>query len=99
MKPGTQTHNLGTGKGTSVLELVQAFEQKTGQKVPRTFTVRRPGDVASVYADVSKANKELGWRAEKTIDEACADSWRWKKQNPDGFSTASKHKTYPVEKK
>jgi len=81
-----ETYNLGTGQGTSVLELIKAFEQACGKDLPVEIEPRRPGDIASCYADVSKAAAELGWKAEKTIAEACADSWRWQSQNPDGYS-------------
>ncbi len=78
-------YNLGTGKGTSVLELIHAFEAACGKAVPYKITARRPGDLAVAYADCTKANQELGWRAEKTIEDGCADSWRWQSQNPNGY--------------
>ena len=74
---GTEVFNLGTGKGTSVLELVQAFERATGVHVPYAIDARRPGDIAECYADVDKASRVLGWRAEKTVEDMCRDSWRW----------------------
>ena len=74
---GTEVFNLGTGKGTSVLELVQAFERATGVHVPYVIDARRPGDIAECYADVDKASRVLGWRAEKTVEDMCRDSWRW----------------------
>jgi UDP-glucose 4-epimerase len=73
---GLQLYNLGTGRGTSVAELITAFEQATGVKVPHAATDRRPGDVAAIYADAGKAERELGWRAMRGIPEMCADSWR-----------------------
>lgn len=79
-------YNLGTGKGVSVLELVHAFEDVSGQKIPYEIAPRRAGDLAEYYANVQKAADQLDWRAEKTIDEACADSWRWQSQNPDGYT-------------
>jgi len=75
--PGRHVWNLGTGSGTSVLEFVAAFERATGVKIPRLVAERRPGDVAQTWADVSKAERELGWRATRGVDEMCADSWRW----------------------
>jgi UDP-glucose 4-epimerase len=77
--------NLGTGRGTSVLELVQAFEQATGRRVPYTIAPRRPGDIAACWADPTRAHELLGWRAERSIAQACADGWRWQQNNPDGY--------------
>ena len=71
-----QLYNLGTGRGTSVLELIAAFEQATGAKVPHAAAGRRPGDVAAMYAAVEKAEQNLGWRAKRSLAEMCADSWR-----------------------
>lgn len=84
--PGVSTYNLGTGEGTSVLELIRAFSVACGHDVPYKVVDRRPGDVASCYASPAKAASELGWKATKSIDEACVDSWRWQSQNPNGFS-------------
>jgi UDP-glucose 4-epimerase len=84
-KPGVVTYNLGTGKGCSVLEVVAAFERASGRKIPYQIVMRRPGDVALTYADPSKANRELGWRAERGLDEMCADVWRWQAGNPNGY--------------
>lgn len=81
-----EVYNLGTGQGTTVLELVHAFKKASGKDVPYKITERRPGDVAANFAKVEKALKELGWRAEKTLEEACHDSWRWQSSNPNGFS-------------
>ena len=89
IKPGVEVYNLGTGNGTSVLELVSAFRKASGKKIPHQILPRRPGDVASCYASVEKANKELGWFAKKSIDEACADSWRWQSQNHNGYKSNS----------
>jgi UDP-glucose 4-epimerase len=84
-KPGfSDTFNIGTGKGSSVLEVIQTFEKVTGQKVPYVIGPRRPGDIISSYAAVDKARKALGWKSEKTIAEALADAWRWQSQNPGG---------------
>jgi UDP-glucose 4-epimerase len=75
--PGRHVWNLGTGSGTTVLEVIAAFARATGLDIPHVLTKRRPGDVAETWADVTKAERELGWRAERGIDEMCADSWRW----------------------
>ncbi len=74
---GVLTVNLGTGRGYSVLEMVRAFEQASGRPVPYRLVDRRPGDIAACYADPSKAAELLGWRAQRGIDEMCADTWRW----------------------
>jgi len=79
--------NLGTGKGISVLEMVQAFEKASGRKVPYKIAPRRAGDIAECYADPALAHKLLGWRAELGVDDMCADSWRWQENNPQGFSS------------
>jgi UDP-glucose 4-epimerase len=84
-KPGVETYNLGTGTGISVLELITAFSKAAGKDIPYQIVGRRAGDVASCYADSTKANTELSWQAEKTIEEACEDSWRWQSQNPSGY--------------
>ncbi|USN96624.1 MAG: UDP-glucose 4-epimerase GalE [Candidatus Nomurabacteria bacterium] len=86
MRPGAQVYNLGTGRGTSVLELIHAFEEASGKKVPYIVSPRRAGDIAACYADVSKAERELSWQAKLSVQEACRDSWNWQSQNPDGFS-------------
>ena len=85
LNKGTEIFNLGTGKGTSVLELVHAFEDATGVKIPYEIKERRAGDIATNYADASLAAKELGWTAKYDIKRACQDSWRWQKNNPNGF--------------
>jgi len=82
---GVSIFNLGTGNGVSVLELVNAFEDATGVSIKREIVSRRPGDIATCYADVSKAKNELGWETKKSIKEACADTWHWQKNNPDGY--------------
>ena len=84
-KPGLVIYNLGTGKGTSVLDLVKAFEEANGIKVKYVIGPRRPGDVSTNYADASKALREMNWKAELDIVDACRDSWRWQKNNPNGF--------------
>ena len=82
---GLSIYNLGTGKGYSVLDIVKNFEEATGVKIPYEIKARRPGDIATCYSDASKAEKELGWKAEYGIKEMCADSWRWQSQNPNGY--------------
>ena len=82
---GLAVYNLGTGKGYSVLELVEAFERVNGIKIPYVIDGRRTGDVPVVYSDPSKAERELGWRAEYGINEMVRDSWNWQKRNPNGF--------------
>jgi hypothetical protein len=79
--------NLGTGNGVSVLEMISAAEHASGKKLPYQVTARRTGDIATCYADASKANKLLHWQAKKTVQEAVADSWRWQSQNPMGFNS------------
>ena len=86
-KPGVVTYNLGTGNGYSVLQIIGSFEKASGRKIPYKITGRRSGDVASCYADPSLAEEELGWSAERDIDEMCADSWRWQSTNPDGYGS------------
>jgi len=83
---GLVVYNLGTGKGCSVLEVVHAFEEATGVKVPCRICPRRPGDIASYYADPSKAKRELGWQAEYDISVMCRDSWNWQYKHPNGFA-------------
>ena len=82
---GLFIYNLGTGVGYSVLDVVKAFEKASGKKIPYTIMPRRAGDIATCYSDPSKAAKELGWKAERGIEEMCEDSWRWQSQNPDGY--------------
>ncbi|HET7400223.1 MAG TPA: UDP-glucose 4-epimerase GalE [Usitatibacter sp.] len=85
-EPGTvMTVNLGTGRGYSVLELVEAFERVNGVSVPRAFAPRRPGDIATCYADPSLAERLLGWKARRGIEDMCRDAWNWQKKNPDGY--------------
>lgn len=83
--PGVVIYNLGTGRGYSVLEMIRAFERACGKDIPYKIAGRRPGDIASCYADVSKAERELGWSAMRGIDEMCADTWRWQLNNPEGY--------------
>ena len=83
--PGLAIYNLGTGKGCSVLDIVKNFEAATGVKIPYVIKPRRAGDIATCYCDASKAEKELGWKAENGIREMCEDSWRWQSDNPQGY--------------
>ena len=83
--PGVATYNLGTGRGYSVLEMVAAFEKVSGKKISYRLAPRRPGDIAVCYADPSLANEELGWSADKGIDDMCEDTWRWQQNNPQGY--------------
>ena len=80
--------NLGTGKGTSVLELVTAFSEVSGQDIPYQFSARRAGDIASCYASADKAKELLGWEAKLSITEMCQDTWRWQSINPNGYNIA-----------
>ncbi|MBT2658784.1 UDP-glucose 4-epimerase GalE [Bacillus sp. ISL-18] len=82
---GVEAYNLGTGTGYSVLEIVAAFEKAADVTIPYKIVERRPGDVAVCYADASKAKNKLGWTASKGIAEMCEDSWRWQKNNPNGY--------------
>ncbi|HFU4455056.1 TPA: UDP-glucose 4-epimerase GalE [Streptococcus suis] len=82
---GVHTYNLGSGQGTSVLELVQAFEKVNGVPVPYKIVDRRPGDVATCYANADKALTELNWKTEKTIEDMCRDTWNWQSKNPNGY--------------
>lgn len=83
--PGIHTWNLGTGTGYSVLEMIAAFERASGRAVPYTIAPRRSGDVAQCWSDPDKAYRELGWRAERGLDDMMADAWRWQSQNPQGY--------------
>ncbi len=83
--PGVVAYNLGTGRGYSVLDMVKAFEKASGRKVAYKIVPRRAGDIASCYADPSKARGELGWKASRGIDEMCEDTWRWQSMNPGGY--------------
>ena len=82
---GFHAINLGTGSGTSVLQLVRAFEQACERAVPFAIVARRPGDIAACWADPSRAAAQLGWRAERSVEQMCADGWRWQSQNPNGY--------------
>lgn len=82
---GCRAYNLGTGSGYSVLQIVQAFEAASGRKVPYRIAPRRPGDIASCYANADKARKELGWEARLDLPRMMQDAWRWQQQNPNGY--------------
>jgi UDP-glucose 4-epimerase len=82
---GYTIYNLGTGRGYSVLEVVHAFEKAIGKELPWKFSERRPGDLPVSYADPAKAERELGWKAQRGLDAMCADAWRWQSLNPKGF--------------
>jgi UDP-glucose 4-epimerase len=84
-EPGFHAINLGTGQGTSVFELISAFEAVVGSPIPYVVTPRRQGDIAACYADTSLAKKLLGWSSTRDISKACADAWRWQSQNPQGY--------------
>lgn len=86
--PGIRVWNLGTGRGCGVLEVVRAFEKASGRAIPFRIVPRRPGDIAQCWADPSKAERDLGWKALRGLDEMCADSWRWQESNPNGFDGA-----------
>jgi UDP-glucose 4-epimerase len=83
--PGVVTYNLGTGTGSSVLDVVKAFESATSVEIPYDIAPRRPGDAAICYADPAKAEAELDWRAERDLETMCRDAWNWQQQNPNGY--------------
>jgi UDP-glucose 4-epimerase len=83
--PGAVAYNLGTGKGNSVLEIVAAFERACGKRIPYQIVARRPGDLPTSYANPAKANRELNWSAQRSLDQMCADVWRWQSANPNGY--------------
>ncbi|MDD5540312.1 MAG: GDP-mannose 4,6-dehydratase, partial [Candidatus Marinimicrobia bacterium] len=84
-KPGYCIYNLGTGKGYSVLDMVNTFERRSQRKIPYKIVGRRDGDIAECYADPGKANRELGWKAKLNLDDMCRDTWNWQKSNPNGY--------------
>ncbi|MCC5908048.1 MAG: UDP-glucose 4-epimerase GalE [Balneolaceae bacterium] len=86
-KPGITTYNLGTGKGATVLEVIHAFEKASNVKIPYKIAPRRPGDAAVTYADPAKAEKELGWKAERDLETMCRDAWNWQSKNPRGYDS------------
>ena len=83
---GVNVWNLGTGKGTSVFEMISAFEKVSGKQVPYAVKERRPGDVAECWASVEKANRELSWIPEFNLEQMVLDSWNWQTRNPEGYS-------------
>jgi len=84
--PGLMVHNLGTGNGYSVLEVVEAFKKASGQLIPYEILPRRSGDIAKTWADTSLAEQELDWKAERGLEEMCRDAWNWQRMNPTGFN-------------
>ncbi|MDP5291620.1 UDP-glucose 4-epimerase GalE [Oceanimonas sp. CHS3-5] len=82
---GVSTYNLGTGQGYSVLQMVKAFERASGRDVPYAIAPRRPGDIAECWSDPSKALQQLGWQAERGLEQMMTDAWRWQSQNPEGY--------------
>ncbi|CAL1535429.1 unnamed protein product [Lymnaea stagnalis] len=86
---GCVVYNLGTGVGYSVLDMVKAFEKATGKTIPYKIAPRRAGDIATVYANPEKAEKELGWKTTRNLDEMCEDLWRWQSNNPNGYGASS----------
>jgi UDP-glucose 4-epimerase len=87
---GVEAYNLGSGIGYSVLEMISAFERTAGRPIPYQIVERRPGDMGICYADPTKAQKELGWSAVRSIEEMCEDSWRWQRNNPNGYPNCAK---------
>ncbi len=86
-KDGIHIYNLGTGNGYSVLDVLHAYEKACGKELPYEIKARRPGDIDACYAEPTKAYNELGWKAERGIEEMCEDSWRWQSNNPDGYNS------------
>lgn len=94
---GLVTYNLGTGNGYSVLDMVKSFSKASGQDIPYKIVDRRPGDVAKCYADPTKANIELGWKAKYGVKEMCEDAWRWQRNNPDGYVKSNEEVAYTLD--
>ena len=82
---GVEVVNLGTGRGHSVKEVITAFAKASGRDIPYVIAPRRKGDIATSYASTEKAKSILGWQAKLSLDEMCADTWRWQSQNPEGY--------------
>ncbi len=89
---GIVIYNLGTGTGYSVLEMIKGFEKACGRQIPYKIVDRRPGDIAACWADPSKAERELGWKTVKTLDDMCKDTWKWQRNNPEGYRQYHKEK-------
>ena len=83
--PGVKAYNLGTGRGSTVFEMIKAFGKACGKDLPYQVVGRRDGDVLDLTANPSLANKELGWKAQRTLEDACEDLWRWTSNNPQGY--------------
>lgn len=83
--PGVRAWNLGTGKGSTVYHMIKAFSAAVGRELPYEVVGRRAGDVLDLTANPSRANHELGWKTERTLEDACEDLWRWVKNNPQGY--------------
>lgn len=83
---GIEYYNLGTGRGYSVMELIETFSKACGKEIPYKIVERRDGDAAASYADSSRAEKVLGWKAENTLEDMCKDSWKWQSENPHGYN-------------
>ena len=84
-RTGVEIFNLGTGTGTSVLQIIEAFSKACGHEIPYVVDPRRPGDVTANYADCTKARELMGWEAKFDIEDMCRDSWNWQSHNPDGY--------------
>ncbi|EHY53249.1 Bifunctional protein GAL10 [Exophiala dermatitidis] len=84
-QPGVRAWNLGTGRGSTVFEMIKAFSKACGRDLPYEVVGRRPGDVLDLTSNPARANRELGWKAERTLEDACADLWRWTENNPEGY--------------
>jgi UDP-glucose 4-epimerase len=84
-RPGVRAWNLGTGKGSTVFHMIKAFSAVVGRDLPYEVVGRRQGDVLDLTANPTRANTELGWKAQKTLEDACEDLWRWVKNNPQGY--------------
>ena len=93
---GLVTYNLGTGNGYSVLDMVKAFSEASGQEIPYKIVNRRPGDIAKCYANPTKANIEIGWEAKYGIKEMCEDTWRWQSNNPNGYVIKNEEVAYTL---
>jgi len=84
-KPGVKAWNLGTGRGSTVFEMIKAFEKAVGRELKYEVVGRRDGDVLNLTADATRAKEELGWTTKKTLEDACADLWKWSSKNPQGY--------------